>query len=122
MNEEAEQLEALFRRAVENGWERDYWGPYLVDGKVNPRISVQGFLKGMGYPENPLWHVVLDHDFAKALFGDATFTQYISDIRGLPGKDARDEGTTEMYVFDYHRQHAVISDEPIYYMYKAVFG
>lgn len=104
---QAEKLEALVQKARELGWSKhDIW---MV------RENTKGYLKLIQLPycaaveyEWDVEHKLFNKDFARALFGIAP-----TDIKGFE---------LQMPEFKRQLQQAVISDDPIDYMYRAVFG
>lgn len=122
----AEKLEALIGKAIERGWT----GSNLVD------TEAFYLLQGVGP-----YDVIFDHDFAKALFGGERYTYHhdgykryekgdlvaskldprIPAYSAIEDKDFWSGGVT-YEPYEYYLQQAVISDDPIDYMYKAVFS
>lgn len=120
---DAQKLEALIQKAIDGGLHEHTFHSLPISAfRVDIEVGIMGKLISDDGEEIDVATVIFNHDFAKALFGEAMFTQYVDNIQGFPGKDARDEGTIEMYIYEYHLQQAVISDNPIDYMYQAVFG
>lgn len=116
---QAEKLEALVRRAIEGGFSfgKQYYGQYI--GTAEPAVLL------FKVPDDTLrmpWAVPLlaDHDFARALFGEEPKRRY--DLYEGNGYSADEAGQVDLLNFQYHLQQAVISSDPIDYMYKAVFG
>lgn len=112
---QAEKLEALVRKAFDNRWR---------DGQLEPIVDP---IIEIGRPIR-LWQIaatdlipidlgvsaiIFDHDFAKALFGEQPVPVQVGSSVILdplkPGWMGR-------------LQEAVIADDPIDYMYEAVFG
>lgn len=112
---QAEKLEALVRRAGGNGW-LDV-RPCLEQLAHTPDFGLVTF-----YPL-----VIFNHDFARALFGEEnTHSQkpWSDDysIHGACDGDCYGGAHFDGPVFEYRLMHAVISNNPIDYMYEAVFG
>ncbi|HEU5187927.1 MAG TPA: hypothetical protein VFT87_05510 [Candidatus Saccharimonadales bacterium] len=101
---DAQKLEALVRRAKELGAESEALGAYYD-------------LEGRGVSVDILARAILfDAPVARALFGECTDTMTVQN-NSLNVKQVID-----MNGWRYHLQQAVISKDPIDYMYKAVFG
>lgn len=94
-----EKLEALIHRAVKGGFDED-----TVDFVWKGEPTFEGY----NYPQC----LIFSHNFAKALWGRETDSPYCGDIeyRGTPD-----------LLWQYHLQQAVISTNPISYMYSTVF-
>jgi hypothetical protein len=115
-----EKLKALVKRAMEGGLKPKHfsWIPEDEQALLNYWFTADNYKA-----------VILNHDFARALFGnqfDESVAQYIpktgesdnpSDIKDWYGK-AHYNGPT----FEYHLMMAVISPDPIDYLYNVVFG
>ncbi len=106
---QAEKLEALVRKAVEGGYKNDYrWS--FANGHLNNEDEDYAH----PYP------LIFNHDFARALWNnDSHMIQNAID-------EAIENGTNKTRVlrptWEHHLQQAVISEDPIDYMYKAVFN
>lgn len=117
-----EKLEALMQRAVDGG--------YRLSDKVPPKDKLRSVRLSMSsYPTQEVirivssagfiltlsFHrVIFSKDFARALFGDTeTKDHYGGEVEfyDFGGKD-----------FQYHLMVAGISDDPIGYLYREVFG
>ena len=112
----AQKLEALIEKAVENGWA--YW---LHEGvatfeirsptdMLEPlvRVRLGKHSQQVNYQVN-YQQIIFNHGFARALFGE----EQIGDK--YPMCEHR------KVAWRHHLQKAVISDDPIRYMYWAVF-
>lgn len=111
---DVEMLEALMLKAVEDSYMIPDW--ILTELKYNN----WDFLAS-----ERVWPVVIfSHDFARALFGEAemVLTESGDWITKVENESVRHQwciGT--LLAFQYHLQQAVIADNPIKYMYEAVF-
>jgi hypothetical protein len=111
--EKLEKLDALMLFAIKNGWKSIFGTPYIR--AVKDATTGEFFFAFEGHKGgSPLLmsvaSVILgDHDFARALFGEA-------------GQKPGEQDWPFTYVWEQHLALAVISDNPIDYMYKAVFG
>lgn len=104
---DAQKLEALVRRAVENKWKDDYiWEGrdihFLLDRTDEFETTYGGFIG-----------LIFNHDFARALFGELL----VCPMTGYHTCDGKCKPK-----FENELQQAVISEDPIDYMHKAVFG
>lgn len=114
---QAERLEALVRRAIENGWRGD-----LLHATVKEQNNVVWLENELG-EEWSVFDIIYLHVFARALFGNGSDCAYC----GLPPHHVHPRPCPEgsniwPYLWEYHLQQAVISEDPIGYMYKEVFG
>lgn len=99
---QAEKLEALVQRAMQNGWDfrtysyegRDEWPTFYLDSEQYSPADI-----------------LFDLGFARALFG-SKIGNYLNKVLG----EVVDPE------WKYHLQQAVISKDPIDYYYKEVFG
>lgn len=98
---DAQKLEALIQRAIEGEFNFDHWRRRnrLAEGE-KPNGDVETSL-------------IFNHDFARALFGDTWTSENCQEV-------SYEE--MDYKPWEYHLQQAVISDNPIDYMYQAVFG
>lgn len=112
---DALKLEALVRRATENGWE----GRRFFVGSSPENQAANHYEIWTHYSKNDF---LFNHDFARALFGDEPSPYGKVWQRIEPGKGV-EYAVQNGYVpaWQYHLQQAVISEDPIGYMYKAVF-
>lgn len=118
---QAKKLEALVRKAVANGLQ--YAPRTKLVGISN---DVDWILEGDTIYFQPsvyvdLKELLFNHDFARALFGNGKIEVY----GGLWTKGMPKPTTIELHQVDaylHHLQQAVVSDDPIGYMYKEVFG
>lgn len=118
---QAEKLDALVLKAQNQGF--DFAKSHPLFGEYKGVFSKNTTL--MSVDENgERWYspwpgLLFNHDFARALFGEETIllpkTTYFLDGR-------KDETDVWMVAMDYRLQQAVISNDPIDYMYEAVFG
>lgn len=104
-----QKLEALVKRAIEKGWSpsMDASRPWTVE-------DVLGWYNMLtisrAWDEDNWKKFIFSHDFARALFGEEMVAKkYPMCEHSKPA-------------YQYNLQQAVISDDPIDYMYKAVFG
>ena len=108
---------------------------FVISGGVSPE---QDFMRG-GFriqvkdwpPEDAvsIERIIFSHDFAKALWGDQIVTDlenkydYLGNPNAVIPTDHEPSGTDYDYpVWMWHLQQAVVSEDPVSYMYKAVFG
>lgn len=98
---QAEKLETLVRRAVENDFKPRFFSWVPEDEKA----LVSYWLKRDQYMS-----VIFNHDFARALFGKDMLNSKGEVVPNAPG------------TWYPALMEAVISDNPIDYMYEAVFG
>lgn len=133
---QAEKLEALVRRAIENGWR-----PSSLEFKlseVRTRFPFHGLLVGFktkqasatifGYNwepiEIPVSELIFNHEFARALFGEEQRYCLNPDCfqeKSHPNGSCDIGYGFDLHAFEFHLQQAVISKDPIGYMYGAVF-
>lgn len=107
-----EKLEALLQKAIDGGWELPH---EAYDWEVRPNdmirfTSIDDETQDPGTWYMPLEQLIFNHEFAKALFGDE------------PGLGAIPGYIDDAPNWQYHLMLAVVSDNPIDYMYQAVFG
>lgn len=116
---QVEKLEALVRRAVENDYKPQNFAWIPEDEKV----LLDYWLTADNYKA-----VIFNHDFARALFPLEGFR--VSPRADIPNTPTHNGSAGVMKVnsraikgsWQYHLQQAVVSDDPIGYMYKVVFG
>jgi hypothetical protein len=89
-----EILEKAIQKAVDGGW----------DGTPDP------------YGETSIYDLIFNHDFAKALWGEA----HTSDRMPLPNEHGYEGSITPSTpvtrLWEYHLQQMVIADDPIEYL------
>ncbi|SRR6266496_112978 len=108
---QAEKLEALVRKATKGGWDDvllDSWEYNPWNHELNEETYEQ-------YDPRPIYSFLFNHDFARALFGAKM-------VRHL---EVDEDGNTWQFstlAYQYHPMQAVIADDPIEYLYRAVFG
>lgn len=112
---DAEKLEALVRRAVESGYEDK---PNFLTQK---HIEAERRRVGWYLQERSPTDILFNHDFARALFGDKQYVAYQYHNR-LDRKDERLIESGIYPIWKWHLVRAVSHNNPIDYMYKAVFG
>lgn len=126
---DAQKLEALVRRAIDNGW------PWVIKPMPDAIICVmpadlkkesKGYLmRDLAWAPPFLYH----HDFARALFGD-DFDESKAQYIPFTGESEHPDDFADWYgkahydgpTYQYRLMMAVIAPNPIDYMYKAVFG
>lgn len=112
----AEKLEALMLHAQKAGYHYGDEHMSMLTGYTKPRPvgSIQfydGKLSDVMHV--PYQAILFNHDFARALFGEEEDgTELLNGVYGEQPKRR----------MHYHLQQAVISDDPVSYMYKEVFG
>lgn len=122
---QAEKFEALVQRAINNGWtwqtfQGRYFPDYLGERTANHIAITMNDMR--------LNCLLFNHVFARALFGEQDAhdsdkpwnSKYL--IHGACDGDCYGGAHFSGPVFEYHLMHAVISKDPIDYMYKVVFG
>lgn len=122
---QSEKLQKLVDQSISNGYEK-FIHVNLKDQKMADRFEatqfqVTWFVRG-GYPKfvQDTYSLIFNHDFAKALFpGMITFPKAQFDT--LDGERFI-EYAGGMDAWQHHLQQAVISEDPISYMYEQVFG
>lgn len=107
-----DKLTKLIEIAVENGWDGlEMWSKtYKVscddhDGLEN-RVWIE-YEEGDG-EQIVLACLLFSHDFAKAIWGEEENVKYILNV---PKR-------TKVYVWQYHLQQAVISEDPLEYYWE----
>lgn len=116
---DTKKLDALVKKACENGFysfaDGAFGDPEFTieprDAYEHSKIYVKGHDKYWSWE----W-VIFNHGFARALFGGCTDTCTVQN-NSLNVKQVID-----MNGWRYNLQQAVISDNPIEYMYEIVFG
>lgn len=145
---QAEKLEALIQKAVDGGW-KPGWSTDILNFKLQSSLVTEEITLSWNY--RPEWakddnnycytvslaSIIFDHDFARALFPEdityvhSGYERYAKgrDVQSWlgPAKEAiKDDdfmtGAISYTTSQYHLQQAVISKDPIGYMYKEVFG
>ena len=121
----SEKLQKLIEKAIEGGWESGHWTTSLwLPGDYSKNIAESTL--GMHHVNE----LIFNHDFAKALVGDTPVELYFDDggikhqFMGGSLSYPYDEGGSVQFVcpkWEFHLQQAVISDDPISYMYEVVF-
>lgn len=109
---DTEKLTALLQRAIDNG----------ADLKLTP-LSIPDYAKLC--LKSPWQEQLLfgGKDFAKGLFGDGPNCAYCNEPPHHTHPSPCVEGNnTWPYLWEYHLQKAVISSNPVDYLYKAVFN
>lgn len=101
---QAEKLEALIRRANNNGYTSypSSWAEYEAWDIDKPYTTF-----------------IFNHDFARALFGEKP--EYGIKRYGPTPNTITRQDAGEFVPWQFHLQQAVISDNPVDYMYKVVF-
>lgn len=120
---QAEQLEALVRKAADNGFDVADFRVETVDMQGTKTLVVR-FADEDGTWAS--WNVqvntiLFNHDFARALFGEEPpelAYQFHSSIIRTQDNLLESGGWPK---WKYHLVRAVISEDPIGYMYDAVF-
>lgn len=135
---DAQMLEALLEHAIESRWHTPIAVPdgFMPVYKVLPEAHVIKFNIASADPHVPVYDlekpgvgsfttttetVIFSHDFARALFGDGeTPPELIYKFNTVLGH--ADEYYYVGSLMQYHLQQAVISPNPIKYMYVSVFN
>jgi hypothetical protein len=125
---QAEKLEALVAHAFERGYV-EWWVHHVANpdltGWIEDDIYFWTYNKGefAGQPiedDVPVYSVIFNKDFARALFGEHDIA--VESGENIPLNGKRLSLLQKVPACDYHRQQAVISDNPIDYYYRKVFG
>lgn len=137
------KLEALIQRAIESGWnkfgEYKMWSIRFFEDPIQPRFAFTQTVSTIRGDRTDYSHqftvsdLILDHDFARALFGEERYINDLGasdiDLHILTSMAKKAMWTSDEWppVFEgmswqYHLQQAILSDDPIDYMYKEVFG
>lgn len=123
---QAGKLEALVQRAIDRGWEFDNldkwtWGAI----KKTDTVMNNWYYFLITYDGKEQFidaeRILYDHDFAKALWGDVPNDWREANMICYPAHRSF-EKPEAVPLWQYHLQQAVISEDPIGYMYKEVFG
>lgn len=118
---QSQKLEALMQRAIESGWELGECPPEIIT-ITNDTVTlaywvdyIEGEDEAKITEEWQFERLIFNHDFARALFGE--WPQLMKGVipNGL-------KSVTDIPRWQYYLQQAVVSDDPISYMYEAVFG
>lgn len=121
---QSEKLQALIQKAVEKGYrELPPESELLSYYPLGEYDYVEFLAPHLAKFALPMAHIIFSHDFAKALFGEE-YTDIDGDdnLRPIPqGVNKKELGVYYWKIFEWHLQQAVISDNPIDYLYKAVF-
>ena len=111
---QSEKLEALLNRAVSNGWKVE--GEFKhIRKTLDDELIVTFTYKHRDFIHSAA-SIIIDHEFAKALFGNEMYWT------AHPGKSGYKRNEFEIPAYKMHLQQAVIAPDPIDYMYKEVFG
>ncbi len=112
------KLGALIELAFERGWEFDNLDKWHVETRRKTNTVMNNWYQFVFTHPNASPQIIdaerilFDHDFARALFGECD--------NWIDGEDF--DQVIPMNGFERHLQQAVISDDPIDYMHKVVFG
>lgn len=112
---QAEKLEALVRRAAQGGWQEGWDWLDTITGDDAPEFTCKLFLFNH-YFVRALWSW---DDSIKCPYCGICLTGLLMHPRPCPF------GVAEVFaqpMWQYHLQQAVISENPIGYMYGEVFG
>lgn len=112
-----EKLEALVRRAIENGWVPDRYDRTERQSSELDYEFVAIWYDFRSYSENYKLFI-FNHDFARALFEEGKVTT--ENEFGI-GKGKNIKLLKNILAWQYHLQMAVISNDPVNYLYHAVF-
>lgn len=107
---QSQKLGALLDKAVDNGFK---------SSRLTSATAWQTLLRDYSLEEIDYFELIFNHDFAKALWGDNPKI-WETDDSYLDNDDPSDNGF--IWNWQYHLQQAVIAEDPIVYMYWAVFG
>lgn len=125
---QAEKLEALVDKAFEADWgPKKVYAVLIAPDEASGVLSIS--LRTSDKKIRNTWvylgdyaSVIFSHDFARALFGEPDDQPYLYEVEERPHKLAVWERPKSLYLWQYCLQQAVISDDPIGYMYGIVFG
>jgi hypothetical protein len=119
---QAEKLEALVRKAVEKGLDQyAFHSLPITSFHIDIEVGLFGKFVSNDGEEIDVATVIYSKDFARALFGE----EYIDlpyDYFGDTREDYEFGDVLPEYPWQLHTQQAVISSDPIGYMYKVVFS
>lgn len=137
MTQAEEKLEALIQKAIDGGW-NDYGSLEsleLIKTTANT-ATLKGWIEFVDDEGNTdeltseidfnYKELIFSHDFAKALFGETELDLYYNrqlveaQFKLFSGTVFGEIST--LPAFQVHIMLAVVSDDPIDYMYNAVFG
>lgn len=86
-------LELAIRKAIKNGWQEEHWLKVL---RVN------------NFGDVPIYQIIFNQDFAKALWGEEVVEADAYADMGQPQMAPQ--------AWQYHLQQMVIADDPIKYL------
>lgn len=123
---DAQMFEALVKRGIDGSWNEcgkpeNGWGVDIGQWHTSDyHLVITHHTRGDEY--YPYQQILFSHSFARALFGDDKHSDWTK--QSMCGKCGIDGYSAEYsdYCWQFHLQQAVISDNPIKYMYEAVFG
>lgn len=101
-----QKLEKLIQKAIDGGYDK-------ILGESALGLLPEVFASDEHTRSHFIRGLVLDPEFAKALWRGRVFSKY-------PGMEIGYE--REQQAWQYHLQQMVIADDPINYMYEQVFG
>lgn len=129
-----DKLQELIAKAIDGGWNplgQSNVGAHIETGAY-PVSMLPEYCVCLGNNGQPPYDsitstkVIFDHSFAKSLFSD---TEHDSSPEGYewewnpcPGCNATQDDHYVQYCWEHHLQQAVISKDPIDYMYQSVLG
>lgn len=135
---QAEKLEALVRKAIDNGWSVPIGIPegFVPAFKVLPKAHLVLFnytnsdapsfdleKSGVGSFTTTTETVIFNHDLVRALFGVHRCVKTEASEDGVqPDILCKVCDGDELSPWQYYLQQAVVADNPIDYMYQAAFG
>lgn len=113
-----EILEKAIQKAIDGGYEGWGWpsSQDLLKWEWDDEDKVFSDGKGCDYESINLEAVIFNHDFAKALWGEASTSDKLWHKIEAPMENGRDYLLHVMPSWQYHLQQMVISDDPIKYL------
>lgn len=118
---QAEKLEALVRKAIDGGWRYLFQGSRTDIHYYDGHISVITDSFAITYYDAAT--IIFNHDFARALFGDKEGQYWYPECETVaPNNESKQTELCWQESWRYHLQMMVLSEDPIGYMYKEVFG
>lgn len=113
-----DKLQKLIERAINKGWDVSH--KFKIDDDSFEDITIIN-ITFLGDGKWAEWKpqintLIFNHDFARALFGEHTETMMVQN------NTLNVHQVIDMDGWRYHLQQAVVSKDPIDYMYEQVFG
>lgn len=124
---QTDKLKYLVEKAIAGGWEAPaktfHVSDWTVQGeKLDNPLVKYGIWFDTKTPWGDIYHwqdIIFQHSFCQALFGEEMITEGTPYV-GVAGIVHWRTATTRLPTWQYQLQNAVISDDPIDYLYQAV--